>query len=174
MEDIAAEAGIGRTGVYRLGLTKSEIADAAIIARLREGRDELRPLMERELDFPELMVEGSAAAVEWARHDAELLALVGTTKTTRLHQLLIGRDAKMHDLILSVCQRAFARARAVGQMRADISDDRAVDWIQGIYLVLLLRDDMTLDETKDLLRDFLVPALASLPLLQKLNHGEPA
>ena len=171
MEDIAAEAGIGRTGLYRLGMSRRQLAEATIVARLREGRDLLWPLMERDLDFVTIMVEGSAAAIDWARNDPEFQALVGTTKTVQLHHLLIGRDAAMHDLILSVCRKVFAEARDAGQMRADVSDDRAIDWIQSIYLVLLLRDDITIDETKDLLRDFLMPALASLSLLQELGHG---
>jgi AcrR family transcriptional regulator len=172
MDDIAAEAGIGRTGVYRLGLSRRQLSDAAIVARLSEGRDELWPLMDRDLDFAQILVEGSVAAIEWARHDAELLELVGSTKTTRLHHLLVGRNAMMHDLILSVCRRPFERARAAGQMRRDVTDDRAVDWIQGIYLVLLLRDDLTAEETTQLLRDFLLPALASVELLADMAHGQ--
>ncbi len=43
MQDIAKESGIGRTGVYRLGLTRREITEAAIVTRLRElGRASAR------------------------------------------------------------------------------------------------------------------------------------
>jgi AcrR family transcriptional regulator len=169
MDDIAAEAGIGRTGVYRLGLSRRELNDAAILARLQEGTEELRPLMERDLEFAELLVDGSVSAIEWARHDQELQNLLGKTRTVALHRLLIGRQALMHDLIRSVTQRPFQRARQLGEMRASIADHDAVDWIQGIYLVMLLRDDLTPSQTRAKLWDFLVPALATVTYLRELQ-----
>jgi AcrR family transcriptional regulator len=169
MEDIAAEAGIGRTGVYRLGLSRREINDAAILARLREGTEQLGPLMGRELDFEDLLVEGAAAAIEWAREDEELQNLLGKTRTVALHRLLTGPAAIMHDLIYSVNNAAFERARAAGQMREDIDDHEAVDWIQGVYLVLLLRDDLSPAQTRAKLREFLVPAFSTVAYQAQLR-----
>ena len=169
MEDIAAEAGIGRTGVYRLGLSRRELNDAAILARLREGTDELRPLMQRDLDFAELLVEGSVAAIEWARHDEELQNLLGKTRTVALHRLLIGPEAVMHGLIHSVTAEPFRRARAAGRMRTDIDDAAAVDWIQNIFLVMLLRDDLDPPRTRARLWTFLVPALATIDYQRELS-----
>lgn len=169
MEDIAAEAGIGRTGVYRLGLSRRELNDAAIQARLQEGTDELRAVMERDLEFAALLVEGSVAAIEWARHDEELQNLLGKTRTVGLHRLLTGPEAMMHDLIHSVTVAPFDHARAAGHMRPDIDDHQAVDWIQGVFLVMLLRDDLTPDETAVKLWDFLVPAFATTEYLQRLR-----
>lgn len=169
MEDIAAEAGIGRTGVYRLGLSRRELNDAAILARLQEGTDELRPVMERDLDFADLLVDGSVAAIEWARHDEELQSLLGKTRTVGLHRLLTGSGAMMHDLIHSVLEQPFRRARAASKMRAEIEDQEAVDWVQGIFLVMLLRDDLTPEQTATKLWNFLVPAFATTDYLDRLR-----
>lgn len=169
MEDIAAEAGIGRTGVYRLGLSRRELNDAAIQARLQEGTDELRPVMERDVEFADLLVEGSVAAIEWARHDEELQNLLGKTRTVGLHRLLTGRGAMMHDLIYSVTATPFDRARAAGHMRPDVDVHEAVDWVQGIFLVMLLRDDLSPDQTAAKLWEFLVPAFATTAYLDRLR-----
>jgi hypothetical protein len=125
-------------------------------------------VMERDIEFGTLLVEGSVAAIEWARHDEELQSLLGKTRTVALHRLLIGPDAMMHDLIHSVTAEAFRRARADGLMRPGIADADAVDWIQNIFLVLLLRDDLDPDRTRAKLRDFRVPALATVDYQARL------
>jgi AcrR family transcriptional regulator len=165
MEDIAEEAGIGRTSVYRLGVTRAELTDAAILSRIRELRADLWPLMRRTVDFDELLVDSVAAALSWARDDAELIALVGQAPTTRLHNLFVRRHDDMHELVLSVSAEAFARARERGQMRVDISDDDGAEWIQSVFFMLLLRDDIDAGETRRLLQRFLVPALASVEFM---------
>jgi AcrR family transcriptional regulator len=169
MEDIADEAGIGRTGVYRLGLSRRDINNAAIQARLREGTEDLRPVMDRDVEFAELLVEGTLAAIEWARHDEELQNLLGKTRTVALHRLLIGPNALMHNLILSVTRQGFNQARAAGLMRPEIDDHAAVDWLQNIYLVMLLRDDLDITQTRHKLWDFLVPAFATTSYRQQLE-----
>lgn len=37
----------------------------------------------------------------------------------------------------------------------------AVDWSQGIFLTMMLRDDLQADQVRTMLCDFLVPALAT-------------
>jgi hypothetical protein len=54
-------------------------------------------------------------------------------------------------------------------MRADIDDHDAVDWIQGIYLVMLLRDDLTPAQTRAKLSNFLMPAFATVTYLRELQ-----
>lgn len=161
MDDIAKEAGIGRTGLYRLGLNRSQLTEAAIVARLTEIADGLRPLMERDLPFAQLLVEGSVATIEGARNDPELGHLLATTKAVELTRLLIGPNPVMHDLALSVLRPAFQRGRANGEMRANVTDDRATDWLRGVYLMFILREDLTPDEERDLLEEFLLPSLAA-------------
>ena len=44
-------------------------------------------------------------------------------------------------------------------MRADVRDEDAVEWIRGCYLSMILRDDLTVERERQLLTDFLLPAL---------------
>jgi AcrR family transcriptional regulator len=170
MDDIAAEAGIGRTGLYRLGLSRRDLNDAVILARLREARDTLRPMMDRDVDFAELLVEGSVAAVEWARHDEELQNLLQEGRAASLHRVVVGPDALVFDLVLSVTEGPFRRARAAGQMREDLSDRRAVDWLQNFYLLMLLRTDLDVDETRATARDMMLPAFLSVDYLATVRN----
>ena len=110
-------------------------------------------------------------AIEWARHDEELQSLLGKTRTVALHRLLIGPDAMMHGLIHSVTEAAFRRARLAGHMRAEIGDEQAVDWVQNIFLVMLLRDDLDAPATREQLWNFLVPAFATVGYLEHLQNA---
>lgn len=169
MEDIAKEAGIGRTSVYRLGITGAELIDRVMLRRIGELRTELWPLMRRDVDLDEILVDGVTAAISWARDDHELNDLAAQVSTMRLHNLLVRSDGAMHGFVLSVCVDAFARARLRGQMRSGLTDDDAASWIQGVFALFWLRDDIDAEETKRLLRTFLVPALVADSLYTVVN-----
>lgn len=169
MDDIAKEAGIGRTGLYRLGLNRSQLTEAAIMARFAEIADELRPLMERNLPFAQLIVQGSVAIIDRARTDAELRHLLATTKAVELTRLLVGPNTFMHDLALSVLRPAFQRARAAGEMRDDLTDDGATDWIRGVYLMFILREDLTPEAERDMIQNYLLPSLATPDVVREAS-----
>jgi AcrR family transcriptional regulator len=159
MNDIAKEAGIGRTGVYRLGLTRPEITEAAIVNRLRELGDGIRPIADRDAPFAELLLDTSIATVDAARSDPELHHLLDTTTTVSLHRLITGRDSAMQAIVLDVIGPMLRRGRERGEMRADVSDDRAVEWLRGVYLMLMLREDLDADAERALIADFVLPSL---------------
>ena len=159
MQDIAKEAGIGRTGVYRLGLTRPEITEAAIVTRLRELGEVIRPIADRDAPFVELLLETSIATVGAARSDPELRHLLDTTATVSLHRLITGHESSMQGLVLDVLGPMLRRARAHGEIRPDVSDDRVVEWLRGVYLMLILREDLDADAEKALVTDFVLPSL---------------
>jgi AcrR family transcriptional regulator len=161
MDDIAKEAGIGRTGIYRLGVTRPQITHAAIVSRFRELGEQIRPLSAEEAPFPELLLRTSLATVEVARSDPELQHLLDTTETVSLHRLITGRDSIMQDIVLDVLGPMFERAREHGEIRTDISNDRAAEWLRGVYLMLILREDLDTNSEKAMISDFVVPSLTT-------------
>src|SRR5271156_1284534 len=88
MHDIAKESGIGRTGVYRLRPTPPALTQTAIVTRLRELGEGIRPIADRDAPFVELLLETSIATVDAARSDPELRHLLDTTATVSLHRLI--------------------------------------------------------------------------------------
>jgi len=166
MHDIAKESGIGRTGVYRLGLTRREITEAAIVTRLRELGEGIRPIADRDAPFDELLLETSIATVDAARSDPELRHLLDTTATVSLHRLITGHESAMQGIVLDVLGPMLRRARDGGEIRPEVSDDRAVEWLRGVYLMLILREDLDADAEKALVADFVLPSLVA-------NRGNP-
>jgi AcrR family transcriptional regulator len=161
MHDIAKESGIGRTGVYRLGLTRPEITEAAIVTRLRELGEGIRPIADRDAPFDELLLETSIATVDAARSDPELRHLLDTTATVSLHRLITGHESSMQGIVLDVLGPMLRRARERGEIRPEVSDDRAVEWLRGVYLMLILREDLDPGAEKALVTDFVLPSLVA-------------
>jgi AcrR family transcriptional regulator len=159
MTDIAREAGIGRTGVYRLGVTRQELTDAAILSRLRELGETIRPVAAREAPFAEVLVEATIATVDVARSDPELQHLLATTESLSLHRLLTSHTSRMQEFVLDLYAPMFARARRQREIRSDVDDERIVEWLRSIYLMLWLRDDLTPAEERALVEDFVLPSV---------------
>lgn len=159
MQDIAKEAGIGRTGVYRLGLTRPELTEAAIVARLKELGERIRVLAGQDLPFTELLVQVSIATVDGARTDSELRHLLETTETVSIHQLLTGHDSQMQGIVIEILGPMLDRARARNELRPGIDNERIVEWLRGIYLMLIMREDLDADAERALIRDFVLPSL---------------
>nr|WP_175364470.1 TetR/AcrR family transcriptional regulator [Mycobacterium lentiflavum] len=161
MDDIAKESGIGRTGLYRLGLTRPEITEAATVTRLRELGEAIRPIADRAAPFDELLLETSIATVDAARSDPELRHLLDTTTTVSLHRLITGHESAMQGIVLDVLGPMLRRARERGEIRPEVSDDRAVEWLRGVYLMLILREDLDAEAEKSLVADFVLPSLVA-------------
>jgi AcrR family transcriptional regulator len=161
MDDIAKESGIGRTALYRLGLTRPEITEAAIVTRLRELGEGIRPIADRAAPFDELLLETSIATVDAARSDPELRHLLDTTTTVSLHRLITGHESSMQGIVLDVLGPMLRRARERGEIRPEVSDERAVEWLRGVYLMLMLREDLDADAEKALVADFVLPSLVA-------------
>ncbi|MBB3600572.1 AcrR family transcriptional regulator [Mycolicibacterium sp. BK556] len=159
MHDIAKEAGIGRTGVYRLGLTRPEITEAAIVGRLQELGEGIRPIAARDASFAELLVETSIATVDAARSDPELHHLLDTTTTVSLHRLITGHDSAMQAIVADVLGPMLRRGREQGELRPDVSDERVVEWLRGVYLMLMLREDLDAEAERAMVADFVLSSL---------------
>jgi AcrR family transcriptional regulator len=159
VQDIAREAGIGRTGVYRLGVTRQELTDAAILSRLRELGEQIRPIASRDAPFAEVLLEATIATVDLARSDPELQHLLATTESMSLHRLLTSHTSRMQEFVLDLFAPMLARARTKREIRADVDDDRIVEWLRSVYLMLWLREDLSPDEERALLADFVLPSL---------------
>ena len=164
MEDIAAAAGIARPALYRYVSSRDEIIERVIIERVEELGETLRPLFEESTSFSDGFVQVSLAAINAARLDPELQALFETTTGSRIVQVMggpsTGPQAHFHDFVKAFFQEAFAAGRAAGELRSDVSDDAMVEWIRGVYLMMILRDDLDDEREREMVEAFLLRSLA--------------
>ena len=160
MEDVAKAAGTSRQVLYRFFSGRGEIVEAAIVERIREMAASLAEDLDRFPTFAEAMVEVSLATIEAARHDEELQGLFENTNGIRLHHVLAGPHAAVADLVEEFWRPWFERARQKGELREDVDDADLVEWIRGVYLMLILRDDVDADREREILQRFLLPSLS--------------
>ena len=175
MEDIAATAGIARPALYRYVSSRDEIIERVIIDRVEELGEGFRPLFEDATSFAEAFVAVSLAAVNAARLDPELQALFETTTGSRIVQVMAGpstgAESGFHDFVKGFFKDAFAAARASGELRTDVSDDAMVEWIRGVYMMMILREDLDGEREKEMIVSFLLRSL--LPAHPTIDITEP-
>jgi AcrR family transcriptional regulator len=159
MEDIAAAAGIARPALYRYVASRDEIVEAVILRRVEELADGFRSIMDGSTPFADALVEVSMAAVNAARLDPELQALFQTTTGTRIITVMAGPNPGFHEFVKAFFADAFSLARKTGYLRSDVSDDAIVDWIRGIIMMMILREDLDAEREREMFRDFLLRSL---------------
>ena len=72
---------------------------------------------------------------------------------------MAGPNPGFHEFVKTFFADAFAAARAAGQLRADVTDDALVDWIRGVYMMMILREDLDAEREREMVLTFLLPSL---------------
>jgi hypothetical protein len=106
-----------------------------------------------------LLVDTSIATVDAARSDPELHHLLDTTTTVSLHRLITGHDSAMQAIVADVLGPMLRRGREQGELRPDVSDERVVEWLRGVYLMLMLREDLDAAAERAMVADFVLSSL---------------
>jgi len=166
---------IARPALYRYVSSRDEIIERVIIDRVEELGEGFRPLFEDATSFAEAFVAVSLAAVNAARLDPNLQALFETTTGSRIVQVMAGpstgAESGFHDFVKGFFKDAFAAARASGELRTDVSDDAMVEWIRGVYMMMILREDLDGEREKEMIVSFLLRSL--LPGHPTIDITEP-
>jgi AcrR family transcriptional regulator len=174
MEDIAKEAGMARSRLYKSITTRQQVIEGAILERLKEIADEIKPLLARCPSLADALMTGSLATTAATRGDPELTHLVETANTIRLHTVLTGRDPLAHEAFLSLWQEVFEQGRARGELRDDVTDSELIEWLSGVQMMLSLREDLEPARERRLLDKFLLPAFLTMARRPPPVEGDSA
>src|SRR5260370_37431099 len=72
-----------------------------------------------------------------------------------------GAESGFHDFVKGFFTDAFAAARASGELRTDVSDDAMVEWIRGVYMMMILREDLDGAREQAVVVSFLLRSLTA-------------
>ncbi|MEO1060341.1 MAG: helix-turn-helix domain-containing protein [Actinomycetota bacterium] len=163
MNDIADEAGISRRTLYRLFDDRPALVAELLDRRVRDLRRTVNARLATYADIEEALVEGSLAAIEDSEADSLLSEIVRHEHAGSPERFLLRVNDTIAQAMVADWSPLLDRGRAVGRVRADLTNERAVDLIMTVHAVALLRDDLGRDGRRALFRDLLVAAVLVPP-----------
>jgi AcrR family transcriptional regulator len=161
MVDIAAEADIGRTTLYRHFKSRDEILIQAIVRDIAEIFDSLQACIDRQSNLEDRIVEGFLFCLEEFRRRPVLALMLNQKSLSLLGELGLNADA-LHETGLALTRPIYEEAREQHRLRGQVELDEFVEWITRILLSLQMTPSKYLDSqisARQFLRKFLISSL---------------
>ncbi|MET7773205.1 TetR/AcrR family transcriptional regulator [Nocardia sp. NPDC005366] len=160
MDDIAKAAGVSRPTIYRYFRDRDTLI--AELIRLRSRKLFVRGtkyVLERA-HFRDQLVDGLIYLVDHGRKDP-LIRLIVSPEHMDLAAAVIGTSKLASSLTLEMWGPVLDQARERGEMRADIDNEKACEWLGLVQLILVGRfdyDDPADPSHREMLQNFVLPS----------------
>jgi len=159
MGDIASDADMARQNIYGYVASREDLVDAVLLARIKEIAEDLKPLARKGTSFVDAFVETSAAAIERARSDHELMHIFNTGPSDRFQDVVTGPYPEIHDIVSDLLAPILDHGRETNMLRTDKTVDELIDWIRVVYLFLITQPNPVAGNDRDVVADFLLPSI---------------
>ncbi|MGI5328578.1 TetR/AcrR family transcriptional regulator [Actinomadura nitritigenes] len=163
MDDVARVADISRATVYRYFADRESLILASIRRRARMNLAPARAFIAGFPDFADKLTEGICHNVRRGRRDPMVHLLVSPDEMP-LATSLLGATGVAVELTHELWEPILREAQEAGQLRADVELRELSEWISHLEIMFISqfdRDDASLDRFRHMIRQFLVPAVAS-------------
>lgn len=161
MAEIAGAAGVDRKTVYRIFANRSALLDAVAIERINNTREVVRDAVDTCINLQEAVVLGIVESLRHFRDDPVLNIAIEASSDRGIERYLVSPDSPVIDLMLDVWRGTFVRARRAGELRHDLDDRTLANWLLGVFLILLLRDDLDHQAQTSIITELVLPGLRS-------------
>jgi AcrR family transcriptional regulator len=161
MDDIARQAGVTRSTVYRYFRDRDTLITAMIESRSRALFKKASKFLKSRKTFQDQLIEGLIYLVERGRADPIIRILVNPEHMD-LATRLVGEGTHLATkLTKEMWEPYIERAKDSGQLRRDLDVDDACEWLALVQLMLVGRLDFSnpADPShRKLLTSYLLPA----------------
>ncbi|MEV4255486.1 helix-turn-helix domain-containing protein [Spirillospora sp. NPDC049652] len=165
VEDIAAAAGLSRATVYRAVTGgRDELILAVVLRSLRRFMDVLAERLRRERSVPDAIVEGTLSAVAFVRAEPTIARLLVPEAAGHMQAAVAGAGEQVLAVCAEYVRPHFEAAQRLRLVRAEIDVEGTVEFLFRLITSLIVMDRERSEEaTRDFLRTYAVPAIASAP-----------
>ena len=159
MVDVAEAANLSRQTIYRL--FESRPALLAYIAghRIAAMGELLKPYFAELDDLEDALVEGSIRSITVGAKDTLFQEIIADSGEHELEQFIFKGTSDIQQMMVSLWSPVLDKARARGELRSDVTNEDAVEWIRNQHATLSVRDDYDEAKQRQILSRFLVPSL---------------
>jgi AcrR family transcriptional regulator len=157
--EIAESAGVHRVTFYRNFPDKESLVVEVLVRRAAPVLDHAAQTLRAGDFFPRGLIEAMATAISEVRSTPGLAAALGLYPTDDAPRTA-GTSERFLQRAIDITGPHLVSAQRAGLVRNDIPADEIVEWLLQVCLAnLLLRPDDSIDETRRMLKRFIVPAL---------------
>lgn len=160
MDDVAKQAGIARSKLYRYFQNRDELVISVVEREALLMVEEILPALDKHRDAQSRLVEGMLIALERIEKNPTLNSIV-SPRYVSAHQIILTTD-QLIKIGVDAAQPTIAQALRDGVLRQNLNLQQVSDWILRILISLLtIPSDATSTTSKkrSMLKNMLIPAI---------------
>jgi AcrR family transcriptional regulator len=161
VSDVAAAAGMPRQAIYEYISSRNELIAAALVQRISEIANDLKPAASRSRDFRRAFVETSVSAITLARSDAELMNFFQTGPGELVNEVVAGPSREIHDIVRDLLGPILDTGQRSAKLRTDQTRDQMIDWIRLVYTALITQSGVDDHRIRAAIADYLLPSISA-------------
>ena len=161
MADIADAADISRKTLYRVFEDRTALIEHLIAYRMAELGTSIRNKVRGFKDFEKALINGPIATVALGREDPLFAEIVLAATNHRIEQFLLRGNPQIISHMNETWFPVIEEGRKQGIVRKELSNERIVEIIMHMQLLLWMGDDLAPAKQRSLMRDILWPAVTN-------------
>ena len=159
MDDIAEAAGISRKTLYRVFNDRPKLIQEILQQRWTRIAKKIQSRIAKATSFEEALLEGSVTAVSAAQNDKLANEIIHKATDHTMEQFLLHGNERVYKANQDIWLTAIVEGRQQGVVKPNLSDDRIIEIIASMHVLLLMRDDSPAKQ-REFLKDVLIPAIS--------------
>ncbi|MGV0835089.1 TetR/AcrR family transcriptional regulator [Mycolicibacterium thermoresistibile] len=162
VDDIAAEAGMARSQVYKYFSGKDAITLAVIMESIRQHNAALRRQIPLSGPSDQVIVDSMVAIIRHAIENRYTAALLSEPDSPHFTSRALATKPEVLALLGDYWSAVFDYARSRGELRAHFDPESATRWVIFILLSYLALPEMTRENDDELIKDIRTYCLPGL------------
>lgn len=159
MADIADAADISRKTLYIVFENRTALVEHLIAYRMAKLGSSIRKKVRGFKDFEKALIDGPIATVALGQEDPLFAEIILATTDHRIEQFLLRGNPQIIGHMNETWLPVIEAGRKQGIVRKELSNERIVEIIMHMQLLLWMGDDLGLAKQRSLMRDILWPAV---------------